>query len=133
MKTTNTATTLDVDALAQWVIASVGDIPYSTMSTEQVIEAMNANRYVYELLGDAHVRMAEGLPAGSLLYLHPPQAASPKGGDLRKLLGDARHRIANLSRAKVPFDDLNDGPVFRRLDAALAAISTQDDTTGETR
>jgi len=42
-------------------------------------------------------------------------------GEVRELLKDARHRIANLSRAAVPFDDPLDGPVLRRLDAALAA------------
>ena len=40
---------------------------------------------------------------------------------IKTLLRDARHRIANLSRAAVPFDDPLDGPVLRRLDAALAA------------
>lgn len=37
------------------------------------------------------------------------------------LLEDARHRIANLSRAAIPFNDPLDGPVLRRLDAAIDA------------
>ncbi len=50
------------------------------------------------------------------------QAVPPE--ELRKLLADARHRIANLSRAVVPFDDPQDGPILRRLDAALEASPT---------
>lgn len=34
--------------LANWIIAAVGDIPYSTMTSEQVIAALEENRRVYE-------------------------------------------------------------------------------------
>jgi len=34
--------------LANWIIAAVGDIPYSTMTSGQVIDALRTNRHVYE-------------------------------------------------------------------------------------
>lgn len=57
--------------------------------------------------------------------LYAAQPARAGGGAqideaTRRLLADARHRIANLSRAAVPFNDPLDGPVLRRLEAALA-------------
>lgn len=40
----------------------------------------------------------------------------------RVLLQDARHRVANLSRAPVPFADPLDGPVLERLDRAAEQL-----------
>lgn len=46
--------------------------------------------------------------------------AAVAGLSLEQLLRGARHRIANLSRASVPFEDPLDGPILKALDAALA-------------
>ncbi|MEW5700292.1 hypothetical protein [Pseudomonas synxantha] len=46
-------------------------------------------------------------------------AADERADVLKGLLKRARHRIANLSRAPVPFDDPLDGPVLHGIDDAL--------------
>lgn len=47
---THSQGSISVPVVNEWAdrIAALGDIPYSTMTTEQIIAAMNANRAVYD-------------------------------------------------------------------------------------
>lgn len=65
-----------VDArLANWIIAAVGDIPYSTMTSEQVIAALEANRRVYEGSEGCGTHYRASTPAAPGIDLTPFRAS----------------------------------------------------------
>lgn len=78
-----------VDArLANWIIAAVGDIPYSTMTSGQVIDALRTTRHVYEGSdGCGTYYKGDSTPAAPGIDLAPrPMATAPRDGTMLRLL-----------------------------------------------
>ena len=147
-----------VDArLANWIIAAVGDIPYSTMTSEQVIAALEENRRVYEGNEGCGTHYRASTPAASGIDLDAVERlrnlavyagtagcpsmggdikalldaldANPKGGSEARALLGALVSLVAVARRYLP--DYDEHPEVQKADDAIdAAMQAQANSHG---